>query len=206
MVNPHHVILVTSSVPDEGKSTVSSNLSMALGQMEKVLLLDADLRRPSLLKGFDLPVGSPGLANLVAGTARMEDCIKRIDDVIDFIPAGTVPPNPQELLSTSGFVEILDSLKKHYDRIIIDSPPTLAVSDSIVLSKLANAVIYVVKAESTAIPLAQRGVGQLLQSNAPVTGVVLNQVDIEKSQKYGYGSKYKYDGYYDYYGYSSEKS
>lgn len=194
------VTVVTSSIPGEGKSTVSVNLAFALGQVEKVLLIDADLRRPTLHKSFELPVGTPGLANLIANTARLEDCIKNVNG-IDMITAGTVPPNPLELLSSGRFSAILEQLKTQYDHIIIDSPPTQAVSDAIVLSTQASALIYVIKSDSTAIPLVEKGVGQLLQSNAPVTGIVLNQVDIKKAQRYGYS----YGGYYDYYGYSSAK-
>ncbi|MET4001064.1 polysaccharide biosynthesis tyrosine autokinase [Marinobacterium sp. MBR-109] len=198
--NPHKVLVVTSSIPGEGKSSVAANLAFAMGQMEKVLLIDADMRRPTVAKSFEFPVGTPGLANLVAGTARLEDCIKVVDDNVSVIPAGTVPPNPLELLSSQRFAKVLSVLEKTFDRIIIDSPPTQAVSDALVLSTHANALIYVIKSESTAIPLAKRGVGQLLQNNAPVTGVVLNQVDIKKAKKYGYS----YGGYYDYYGYSGD--
>lgn len=196
MDNPHKVLVITSSIPGEGKSTVSANLAMALGQMEKVLLIDADMRRPTLAKNFHFPVGTPGLANLIAGTARLEDCIKHVEG-IDMLSAGAVPPNPLELLSSSRFASVLESLRAQYDRVVIDSPPTQAVSDATVLATHANALIYVIKSDSTPIPLAQKGVGQLLQNNAPVTGVVLNQVDIAKAQKQGYS----YGGYYDYYGY-----
>ncbi|WP_245912585.1 GumC family protein [Marinobacterium halophilum] len=199
--NPHKVLVVTSSIPGEGKSSVAANLAFAMGQMEKVLLIDADMRRPTVAKSFDFPVGTPGLANLVAGTARLEDCIKELDENLSVIPAGTVPPNPLELLSSQRFAKVLRVLEDRYDRIIIDSPPTQAVSDALVLSTHANALIYVIKSESTAIPLAKRGVGQLLQNNAPVTGVVLNQVDIKKAKKQGYS----YGGYYDYYGYSETR-
>ena len=195
------VTVITSSIPGEGKSTVSVNLAFALGQVEKVLLIDADLRRPTLAKSFEFPVGTPGLANLIAGTAKMEDCIKNVNG-IDMMSAGTVPPNPLELLSSPRFTKALELLKTQYDHIIIDSPPTQAVSDAVVLSTHASALIYVIKSDSTAVPLAEKGVGQLLQSNAPVTGVVLNQVDIKKAQRYGYS----YGGYYDYYGYSDKKA
>ncbi|KEA64212.1 Capsular polysaccharide synthesis enzyme CpsD, exopolysaccharide synthesis [Marinobacterium lacunae] len=196
--NPHKVLVVTSSIPGEGKSSVAANLAFAMAQMEKVLLIDADMRRPTVAKNFEFPVGTPGLANLVAGTAKLEDCIKSVEGDVDIISAGTVPPNPLELLSSQRFAKALQVLESRYDRIIIDSPPTQAVSDALVLSTHANALIYVIKSESTAIPLAKRGVGQLLQNNAPVTGVVLNQVDVKKAKKYGYN----YGGYYDYYGYS----
>jgi capsular exopolysaccharide synthesis family protein len=199
--NPHKVLVVTSSIPGEGKSSVAANLAAAMAQMERVLLIDADMRRPTVAKNFEFPVGTPGLANLVAGTARMEDCIQEMDDNLCIIPAGTVPPNPLELLSSKRFAKALEILEARFDRIVIDSPPTQAVSDALVLSTHANAVIYVIKSESTAIPLAKRGIGQLLQNNAPVTGVVLNQVDIAKAKKQGYS----YGGYYDYYGYSAKE-
>ncbi|WP_242530020.1 GumC family protein [Marinobacterium iners] len=199
--NPHKVLVVTSSIPGEGKSSVAANLAAAMAQMERVLLIDADMRRPTVAKNFEFPVGTPGLANLVAGTARMEDCIQEMDDNLCIIPAGTVPPNPLELLSSKRFAKALEILEARFDRIVIDSPPTQAVSDALVLSTHANAVIYVIKSESTAIPLAKRSIGQLLQNNAPVTGVVLNQVDIAKAKKQGYS----YGGYYDYYGYSAKE-
>lgn len=202
MDEPHKRIVVTSSIPGEGKSSVSANLAFALGQMGgEVLLIDADMRRPTLAKNFEMPVGTPGLANLIAGTAKLDECIRHVEG-IDMISAGTVPPNPLELLSSPRFAEVMDALGARYKHIIIDSPPTQAVSDAVVLGTLADALIYVIKSESTATPLAIKGVGQLLQNGAPVTGVVLNQVDIKKAQKYGYS----YGGYYDYYGYSSQKA
>ena len=194
---PQKVYLVTSSIPGEGKSTVASNLAYAMGQMEKVLLIEADMRRPTMAKSFEFPVGTPGLANLIAGTASITDAIQTVDG-IHMLTAGMVPPNPLELLSTGRFAEILENLSEKFDRIIIDSPPVQAVSDALVLSAQAHAVIYVIKSDATARPLAIKGVGQLLQNRAPMSGVILNQVDIKKAKKQGYS----YGGYYDYYGYS----
>ncbi|MEB0150088.1 polysaccharide biosynthesis tyrosine autokinase [Pseudomonas sp. CCC2.2] len=188
------VLLVTSAIPDEGKSTVAINLAYAFGRLEKVLLIDADLRRPSVAKNFEFAVGTPGLANLIAGTASREECIKVVDG-IDVLCAGTVPPNPLELLSSSHFDKTIEDLMSGYDRIIIDSPPTQAVIDAMVLSTYVDAVIYVVKYASTSISLVEKGIGQLLQNNAPVTGIVLSQVDIKKSEKYGYINE---GHYYDY--------
>ncbi|MCC6076907.1 GumC family protein [Pseudomonas sp. GCM10022188] len=199
MEEPHKILVITSSIPGEGKSTVAANLAAALGQMEKVLLIDADMRRPTMAKNFGFPVGTPGLANLIAGTAKLDECVKHVDG-IDMLSAGAVPPNPLELLSSPRFAKVVEFMRTKYDRIVIDSPPTQAVSDALVLATHANALLYVVKSESTAIPLVQKGVGQLLQNNAPVTGIILNQVDIKKAQKQGYS----YGGYYDYYGYSSD--
>lgn len=192
------VLVITSSVPEEGKSSVAANLAFALGQLERVLLIDADMRRPSLARNFDFPVGAPGLANMIAGTAKFKDCIRKIED-IDVIPAGAVPPNPLELLSSERFSEIVERLRSDYDRIIIDSPPSQVVSDAQVLGSLADSLIYVVRSEHTSTDLVTRGIGQLLQNNAPVTGIILNRVDVNKARKRGYS----YSGFYDYHGYSS---
>lgn len=196
--HPRRVLLMTSSVPGEGKSTVGSNLAASLVQFGKVLVIDADLRRPTLHKNFALPVGTAGLANYLAETAALDECIRPVDNV-DLMPAGAVPPNPQELLMSPRLGELMSVLRERYDYIIVDSPPCMAVSDAIILSGLVDSVVYVVKANATPIPVAQRGVGQLLQKNAAILGVVLNQVDVKKAQRYGEN----YEGYYDYYGYSS---
>ncbi len=199
--SPHKVLVVTSSVPGEGKTVISSNLAIAFGQMGKVLLIDADMRRPSVAKSLGLSLSAPGLSNLVAETAEARQCIHRLEHLgIDVIPAGLVPPNPLELLSSKRFAAVMASLEKHYDRIIIDSAPCEVVSDALVLSTFANAVIYVVRADSTHSKAVKSGVGRLRNAGAPLTGIVLNQVDIEKGTRYG---GYYYGGYYDQYGYSS---
>lgn len=195
---PRQVLVVTSTAPGEGKSSVSANLAFAMGQLNRVLLIDADLRRATLDETFEFAPGTPGLANLIGGNAKLDDCIRSVGNV-DMISAGTVPSNPLELLSSPRFAKLLEAVKGRYDRIIIDSPPSQAVSDAAVLSILADAVIYVIKSESTLIPHAQKGVAQLLQSNAPVTGVVLNHVDVEKAKRNG-----QFRGYYDHYGYSEQ--
>jgi capsular exopolysaccharide synthesis family protein len=199
--NPHKIVVVTSSVPGEGKTVVASNLAIAFGQMGKVLLIDADMRRPSVARSFGLPLSSPGLSNLVAGTAEPSLCIHRRDDLgIDIIPSGLVPPNPLELLSSKRFAAVLAALEKKYDRIIIDSAPCEVVSDALVLSTFSNALIYVVKADATNGKSVRSGIQRLNNVGAPVVGVVLNQVDIDKALRYG---GYYYGGYYDQYGYSS---
>ncbi|MEH6639354.1 MAG: polysaccharide biosynthesis tyrosine autokinase [Porticoccaceae bacterium] len=196
--NPHKILVVTSSIPQEGKSSVASNLAFSLGKMERVLLVDADMRKPSVAANFGFPVETPGLANIVADAATVDECTHAVGG-IDVICAGIIPPNPLELLSSRRFAKLLGVLDQKYDRIVIDSPPVQAVSDALVLSTFANAVIYVIKSDDTPVPIAKKGLGQLLQSNAPVAGVVLNQVDVNKAQKYGYS----FSSHYDYYGYSS---
>ncbi|MGB0867248.1 MAG: CpsD/CapB family tyrosine-protein kinase, partial [Granulosicoccaceae bacterium] len=199
------VIMVTSSVPNEGKSTLSINLAYSMSQVEKVLLIDADMRRPSVHKTLGLPADAVGLANLVEKTAKAQDCImKGVIGNLDVMTAGGVPSNPLELISSKRFAYLLEQLRKHYDRVIIDCAPVQAVSDSLVLSQSADSVLYVVRSVVTPMPLAQRGVARMKQVGAKIKGIVVTQVDVEKLQSYG-GDHY-YQGYYDYYGYSEDNA
>ncbi|MGO3643377.1 MAG: GumC family protein [Pseudoalteromonas sp.] len=129
------VIEITSSVPGEGKTTTSINLAFSLGQIEKVLLIDADMRKPSICKHFDMPSYHPGLSNLISGTDKIENCLYHDEQSgITVMPCGQLPPNPLELLSSRRFTKIIELLKGQYDRIIIDTAPVEAVSDSLMIS------------------------------------------------------------------------
>ena len=194
------VISITSSIPGEGKSTVSINLSFALAQLEKVLLIDADLRRPSIAQNFEYPSYQAGLSNILSGTHSIEECtIKDEDSGIDIITAGTLPPNPQELLASNAFGEFLNTVRGNYDRIVIDTAPTQAVSDSILVSKQSDSLIYIVKADSTREKVIISGLSRLMEVGARIDGIVLNRVDLKQAAKYG-----EYTGYYDQYGYNSQ--
>ncbi|MDA8940063.1 polysaccharide biosynthesis tyrosine autokinase [Pseudoalteromonas marina] len=195
----HKVIAVTSSSPGEGKTTTSTNLAMSLAQMGKVLLIDGDLRKPSIAKRFDIPVFHPGLSNLIVGTEQLSECT-HIDEQsgVAIMPSGQIPGNPLELLSSNRFNELLVSLKETYDHIIIDTPPTQAVSDALVISQNTDSVIYVVKADLTRIKPIKAGIERLFESKAHIAGVVVNQVDITKSKE-----EHNY-GYYDYYDYTQK--
>jgi succinoglycan biosynthesis transport protein ExoP len=194
----HKIVVVTSSVPEEGKTTVSFNLAGALGQVKKVLLIDADLRRPKIGKLLGKQSKQPGLADLVAGQAQISQCVFFDERPgIHVLTAGTVPPNPLELLSSKRFAEVMKKLKEAFDVIIIDSAPLQLVSDAQVLSQFATSVIYVVRADATPYQVAQNGIKKLRRVNAPLLGVVLNQLDLEKAEKY-YG---EYSGYKSYKGY-----
>ncbi|MDB6050928.1 MAG: lipopolysaccharide biosynthesis protein [Pseudomonas sp.] len=184
------VVVITSSIPGEGKSAIAVNLACALGRLDQVLLIEADLRRPTLARNFGLSNEKVGLANLINGSARGEDCVRHVGD-IDVLPAGAVPSNPLELLASPGFRSFLEWAKKRYDRIIIDSPASQSVSDAALLCAMADAVLYVVKSDSTSVPQVQRGVGELLRNGAPVTGVILNQVS-------ALNARYGHQGYYGY--------
>jgi len=196
-------IEVTSSVPGEGKSTVASNIAFAFGQMEKVLLIDADMRRPTLAKRFGLPAYQPGLANIIAGREQIDDCLI-VDEAsgITLLAAGNVPPNPLELLASEKFNEVIAELALRFDRIIVDTPPVQAVSDPLIIAKQMDAVVYVVSADHTRGGAVRSGVAKLLQAENNLYGVVLNKVDMKKvAQAYGDYGQY---GYYHYY--SSEES
>jgi succinoglycan biosynthesis transport protein ExoP len=197
---PHKVVVVTSSVPEEGKTTVSFNLAGALGQVKKVLLIDADLRRPKIgrLLGREK---QPGLADLVAGKAQLAQCLFYDErHGIHVLTSGTVPPNPLELLSSKRFGEVMHALKSGFDAIVVDSAPLQLVSDALVLSQFASSVVYVVKADSTPFQVARNGLKKLRRLNAPIAGVVLNQLDHERADRY-YGEYSGYRSYGKKYGY-----
>ncbi len=200
---PTKVIMVTSSVPGEGKSTTSINLAYSLSKLEKVLLIDCDMRRPTIAKAINLDAKAEGLSNLIADPSSAKNCIRRrAMDTLDVLPSGQLPLQPLELLASNRFAKIIEQLSEHYDRIVLDCAPTQAVSDALVLSKVSDAVVYCVKSHDTSIDLVRRGLQRLEQVGAPVAGVLITQVDIDKIQSYG--GDYYYQGYYDYYGYSDK--
>lgn len=189
---PAQVIVVTSTVAEEGKSSTVLNLGSAFAQMEKTLVIGADLRRPSLAAKCQLTANHKGLSHFVSGAASLEECIEPVDAMgMDVMPAGLIPPNPLEMLGSKKFEDALDELRRRYDRIVIDSAPTQPVSDAMILASLADAVIYVVKADSTSTYDVQKGVSALLANNAPLAGVVLNQFDVRGAGKDYYN--YAYD-------------
>jgi succinoglycan biosynthesis transport protein ExoP len=182
------LIYITSSVPSEGKTIIASNLALALGQLNQTLLVDADMRQPVLGKAYDLPLGLPGLANILTGTATIEECLYEKDG-IHIISAGAAPPNPLDLLSSSQFAEFIAQMRSRFDYIVIDTPPIQAVSDALVLAKNADILLQVVRSESTVKKMVESSIGQLLQNRLRVSGIVLSQVS-GKTNKYNRYEKY----------------
>jgi capsular exopolysaccharide synthesis family protein len=196
----HQVILLSSTFPGEGKSTISTNLASILCQMgARVIILDCDLRRSTLHEKFNCSK-EPGLTNLLAGDARFEEVVRQTPiPGLDFISAGITPPNPSELIGSTQMRELIERLRPDYDSILIDAPPMLAVTDASLLTSLADMVLVVV--EAGRVPLkAARQMRELLQDiSAPVAGMILNDKSGKGSEHYGYG--YYGGRYYGYYGY-----
>jgi len=179
------VFAVTSSLPGEGKSTVASYLAKSFGEMEKVLLIEADLRRPTLAGKMNLSVHRPGLSNLLANTHPVEQCIIRDSDYkFDILTSGITPANPLSFLSMKRFKLLLNSFENYYDRIIIETPPVNVVSDALVISKLVGSVLYVVHENSTKREEIRQGLKLLKQVNATIEGIVINQSVIKTNNDY----------------------
>ena len=198
--HPHKVVLVTSSVPEEGKTSVSMNLAFAMAQVKRTCLIDADMRRPSVYRVLGGEVNMPGLSNLVADTAPAAKCVYEHKSGLFYIPSGPIPPNPSELLSSRRFSDTLRKLETMFDVIIIDSPPVQLVSDATILAGVANALVFVVRADSTPYQVSKGALEQLKKGKAQLLGVVLNRLDVDKAERYyGYGKYFSYGGKYKYY-------
>jgi|HubBroStandDraft_6_1064221.scaffolds.fasta_scaffold00402_5 succinoglycan biosynthesis transport protein ExoP len=195
---PPKVIMVTSARPQEGKTTTSINTAIVLAQKGvRVLLMDADLRRPSVHKTLGMGPRS-GLSNVLTGSATLQQTIT-ISPILPnlfIMPAGTPPPNPAELLASANMRELITELRGMYDHIVIDTPPTLSVTDAVVLSPTADATILVIRSGQTTKQALRRARDILMQVNAHVAGVLLNAVDLTSPDYYYY---YEYQGKYGQY-------
>jgi len=192
---PPKVIMVTSALPQEGKTTTSINCAVVLAQKGvRVLLIDADLRRPSIHKTLGMGPRS-GLSNVLTGSTTLEQAITRtaILPNLFVLPAGTPPPNPAELLASSNMRDVLAQLREQYDHIVLDTPPSLSVTDAVVLSPRADAVVLVIRSGKTTKQALRRARDILAQVNAKVVGVLLNAVDLTSPDYYYY---YEYQGKY----------
>ena len=201
--SPRKVVLLTSSIPDEGKTTLAANLAFAFSQVKKTLLLEADMRRPKISRVLGQDKNRAGLSELVAGEWPMEQCIyQAADSKLHVMQSGRVPSNPLELISSPNFAQAMEKLKEQFEVIVVDSPPVQLVSDAVMLAQAATSVLFVIRADSTPYPVARHALNRLQRADAPVLGAVLNQIDLEKADNYygeysGYGNRYyrKY-GYY----------
>jgi capsular exopolysaccharide synthesis family protein len=190
---PPKVVLVTSALPQEGKTTISANSALVLAQRgSRVLLVDADLRRPGIENIFGLrPRG--GLSTLISGVDKLEDVLLAFPPVPNLwiLPAGPLPPQPAELLSSTVMRDYIARWRNEFDHIIIDTPPCLSVTDAVVLSPEADRVILVARSGQTTKLALRRATEVLLQVNARVMGVVLNALNVHSAEGYYiYGGRY----------------
>jgi polysaccharide biosynthesis transport protein len=189
------VILVSSAAAQEGKTLVSSNLAVTMALSGgRTLILDCDLRRPRIHKVFNM-CREPGMSNILIGAASWEKMVQPTSvQNLWVIPAGPIPPNPAELVGSDVLADLITELRKYYDRIIIDSPPIMAVTDSLVLSRITDGLVLVIKVGTTAREVIGHAVRQLNDMNAKVLGAVLNDIPFDKDHYYYYQYHYYYYG------------
>lgn len=191
------VILLTSATPSEGKTTVSINLACVLAQRNvRVLIIDADLRRPTVHHRFGLN-GKVGLTSVLTGSVSLEDAIQTLPEIpqLDVLVSGPVPPFPTEMLGSETMRQLLERCRGIYTHIVMDSPPLLSVTDSVVLARDADAVVMIVRHGKSSKHAMRRARDLLIRSGAPVTGIVLNAVDLNSPEYYAYYGYYGYTGY-----------
>ena len=196
------VILVTSSVPDEGKTTVAISLArLAARSGEKVIIVDGDLRRPSVAKSLALPDETKGVIDMLTGAATLDQCVITDPRSPAFVLAASKGAvSPPDLLGSVAMSRLIEGLKSYYDLVVIDSAPLLPVNDTKVLAQLADAVVFVVRWEKTPRDAVVQGARHLMDVKAPVAGIVLSRADLERYKYYSYG----YQDYYNYNKYYSD--
>ena len=192
--NPKHSLLVTSTMPGEGKSVTASNLAVAMAlDGKRVILVDSDLRRPTLHDKFGISAG-PGLTSVIVGETRLEDAIKDTTTPgLRLLPAGPLPPNPAELLNSEAMRQLHQDLQRLGDIVIYDSPPILATAEAQVLSASVDGVLYVVQVGEAKKSAVRHSVELLNQAHANVLGIVFNKIDLKTRRD---------DYYYGYYAFS----
>jgi capsular exopolysaccharide synthesis family protein len=186
-------ILVTSCVPGEGKTTLTSNLAAAFAQHNKrVIIVEADMRRPRMEHVMDVP-NELGLSSVLAAAATAESAIAHGVQwpTLDILPAGPHPPNPSEMLGSKAFADLLEQLKSRYDLVLIDSPPALLVADPVLISSMVDAVVWVSRVGVVTKPHLARAAGIIERNSMPVIGFAVNGLSSHEAG-YGYGSYYSY--------------
>lgn len=186
-------IIITSSVPKEGKTSIVANLGVYLTHVgKKVLLIDCDLRNPKLHRFFKMP-NHIGVTNVIMKKYTLDGAVKKINDFLSILCSGPIPPNPAELLNSKDMHEIIKDVSKEYDYVLIDTPPASQLTDAIVLSPNTNGVLLVIKHASTHVEVIKQTIDNFKKVNATIIGTVISQITTKKLRGY-----YKY-AYYEYY-------
>ena len=191
-------IALTSCTPNEGKSMTVANLAVVLTQAGKsVLLIDCDMRNPTVHKNFNLS-NKVGLSSCISMGTALTDAVQATGiEGLDALTAGVIPPNPSELLGSEQMKNVLQRAKEQYDYVLIDTPPVMPVTDALIVSRFVDGMILVIASAEVKVEMARDVKNQLVNAGANILGVVLNKV---RSEHHGYGY-----GYYYYYGNDSEK-
>ena len=191
-------IALTSCTPNEGKSTTIANLAVVLTQAGKsVLLIDCDMRNPTVHKNFNLS-NKIGLSSCISMGTALSDAVQKTSiEGFDALTAGVIPPNPSELLGSERMKNLLQRAKEQYDYVLIDTPPVMPVTDALIVSRFVDGMILVIASAEVKVEMARDVKNQLVHAGANILGVVLNKV---RSEHHGYGY-----GYYYYYGHESAR-
>jgi len=192
------ILTVTSTIPSEGKSLLASNLAIVTAQTGlKTLLVDADLRRPSVHKAFQLhsPIGLS--AYLTEEITRFDECIHSTEvPNLDVVCCGSIPASPSELIGSKRMMQFLQEVRLRYDRIVLDCPPVSAVSDPLVLAAKSDGVVFVTKFNKIRREMARRTIQRLQDAGIHILGVILNDIDFEGKDSYYYSYYYYQNRYY----------
>jgi len=196
--NPPRVIMITSSLPGEGKTFLSSTFARsALDGYGRVLLIDADLRRPRVHKVFDLP-NTVGLADVVSGAVSLEQAVQRDPrSRVDILTAGQRSPTPMDLLRSQAMADFVQRVRGLYDLVVIDTPPFAPLADAQIVAKLVDKIVLAVRWGNTPVPVLNNVTTLVARLDVPVAGTVFTQVDMSRYATYGYG---EYGYYYHRYG------
>ncbi|MDF2686086.1 MAG: hypothetical protein K0S55_1267, partial [Clostridia bacterium] len=192
-------IVISSSIPGEGKTTTSSNVAVSLSQIDKkVLLIDGDLRKSKVHKAMNLP-NTPGLTNVLSGLSSLDKSVNKTKSPnLNVLCSGISVPNPSEMLASGAMSDLLTELEASYDYIIIDTPPINVVADSLPLIKISDGILIVVRPYYTTHIELQKTIKSLEFIDAKILGFVLNNTHENKMSKYKYKNKYNYSYGYNY--------
>lgn len=188
-------IILSSCYPNEGKSDVTYQLALELGKLgKKVLLIDADIRKSSYIKRFQVRQKVTGLSQYLSGQAELNQIVYSTNNVgVDLIFSGPYAPNPSELLAQERFVDLLSRARNTYDYVLLDTPPIISMADASIVAKQCDGAILVIESETVSRRIAAKAKDQFDKSGCRILGAVLNKVDVKKEKYYS-----KYGNYYHY--------
>lgn len=188
-------ITVSSSVAGEGKSTTAINIAVAFSQLgSRVLLIDSDMRKPSVHKKLRLS-NDKGLSSLLVGFSTLEETVNTVNQNLDVITGGPTPPNPSELLGSQAMVDLLHDLNERYDYIVLDTPPVNIVPDALVVAPHTAGILFVVRDFITTHDQLQKALGSIEFAGVRFLGTILNGYNNKVSRRYRYRYRYKYSSY-----------